>query len=62
MPAAVILEPDYAAEFPLASEEGMLSWGQTGASPQFPAWQETFGAGFHFGTGWRITGAVSCRR
>jgi len=34
----------------------MLTWEQTGFSPQLldrlAAWQEAFGAGFHFGTGW----------
>jgi hypothetical protein len=57
LPAVVILEPDYGAELPLTSEEGMLGWQQTGFSPQLldqlAAWQEAFESGFHFDTGWR---------
>jgi hypothetical protein len=57
LPAVVILEPDYGAELPLTSEEGMLSWEQTGLSPRLldrlAAWQAAFDAGFHFDTGWR---------
>lgn len=34
LPAVVILEPEYGAELPLASEEGMLGWEQTGLSPE----------------------------
>ena len=57
MPAVVILEPDYGAELPLTSEEGMLGWRRTGFSPQLldqlADWQEAFEAGFHYDTGWR---------
>lgn len=50
LPPVVILEPDYGAELPLTSEEGMLAWLQTKFSPQLldrlAAWQEAFEAGF----------------
>lgn len=36
LPTVVILEPDYGAELPLTSEEGMLGWQQTGFSPPTP--------------------------
>jgi ABC-type lipoprotein export system ATPase subunit len=57
LPTVVILEPDYGAELPLTSEEGMLGWQQTGFSPQLldqlATWQEAFEVRFHFDTGWR---------
>jgi hypothetical protein len=34
LPAVVTLEPDYGAELPLTSDEGMLGRQQTGFSPQ----------------------------
>ena len=54
LPTVVILEPDYGAELPLTSEEGMLGWQQT-CSPRnsWTSWQEAFESGFHFDTGWR---------
>jgi hypothetical protein len=46
LPPFVILEPDYSAELPLASEEGMLAWQQTKFSQlldRLAAWQEVEG-------------------
>jgi hypothetical protein len=49
LPTVVILEPDYDAELPLTSDEGMLGWQQTGFSPQLldqlATWQEAFQPG-----------------
>jgi hypothetical protein len=57
LPAAVILEPDFGAELPLTSEEGIPGWRQTGFSPQLPGrladWQEALEAGHHYDTGQR---------